>query len=204
MQRPLPLDKALDEDTLLAYSMNGEPLPPDHGFPARVVVPGWVGAASVKWVGRIRVSEQPLRVRANTEEYVLVGPDHAPGDHAPGPPLTTQVPKSAVALPWPAELRAGTQRVVGWAWSPFGTIERVDVSLDGGRTFRSARLLGPNEPRAGTRWDLTFLAEPGRMSITPRARDSAGHQQPRLREQLWNAKGYLFGAMVAHPVRVWR
>jgi len=204
MRRPLPLAKALEDDTLVAYLMNGEPLPPDHGFPARLVVPGWVGAASIKWVGKIRVSEQPLRVRANTEDYVLIGPSWAPTEHALGPPLTTQVPKSAVALPWPAELRAGTQRVVGWAWSPFGRIERVDISLDGGRTFRAAQLIGPNEPRAGTRWELTFLAEPGRMTITPRARDATGQVQPAVTEQPWNDKGYLFGALVPHPVRVWR
>jgi sulfane dehydrogenase subunit SoxC len=78
MCRPLPVHKALEEDTLLAFGMNGEVLPPDHGFPARVVVPGWAAVASVKWVGRIYVSEEPLYSPWNTEKYVMTGGRTAP------------------------------------------------------------------------------------------------------------------------------
>jgi DMSO/TMAO reductase YedYZ molybdopterin-dependent catalytic subunit len=204
VERPMPLTKALEEDTILAYRMNGETLPVDHGFPARVVVPGWVGVASVKWVGEIRVSETPIAVKWNTDEYVMIGVDYPPAPPAKGPPLTTGVPKSAVALPWPATLREGPQTVTGYAWSPFGKIERVDVSLDGGKTFRAATLVGPNIERAGTRWELSFEAKAGEMTITPRATDEKGNTQPELGMQKWNLKGYNFGAPVPHPVTVVR
>lgn len=201
-QRPLPIAKAMEEDTLLAYRMNGEDLPADHGSPARVLVPGWAGAASVKWVGRIEVSDTPLFVKMNTTSYVLIGPDYAPEPPAEGPAVTLQAVKSAVALPWGAKLRAGRNVARGYAWSPNGTIARVDVSLNGGKSWKPAELVGPNLPRAGVRWELPFEAEAGEMTISPRATDEAGNRQPELSQQRWNKKGYLFGAVVPHPVSI--
>jgi DMSO/TMAO reductase YedYZ molybdopterin-dependent catalytic subunit len=203
-QRPMPVAKAMEEDTLLAYRMNGQDLPVDHGFPARVVAPGWAGVASIKWVGRIEVSEEPLFVKMNTMDYVLIGPDYPPRPPADGPPVTEQVLKSAVALPWRArvQLQAGRLVVRGYAWSPRGAIARVDVSIDGGRTSHPAKLVGPNLERAGVRWELSVEASPGEVTITPRATDERGNAQPSLAEQRWNKKGYLFGAAVPHPVTV--
>jgi len=202
IKRPMPLAKAMEEDTLLAYRMNGEDLPLDHGFPARVLVPGWAGAASIKWVGRIQVSDTPLYVKWNSTDYVLKGPDYPPEPPADGPVVTLQTVKSAVALPWGAKLRAGRNVVRGYAWSPNGAIARVDVSLDGGKTWKPAELVGPNLSRAGARWELSFEAQAGEMRIAPRATDEAGNKQPELSEQRWNKKGYLFGAVVPHPVSV--
>jgi DMSO/TMAO reductase YedYZ molybdopterin-dependent catalytic subunit len=202
IQRPMPVAKAMEEDTLLAYRMNGEDLPVDHGFPARVIVPGWAGAASIKWVGSIQVSDTPLFVKMNTMEYVLIGPDYRPEPPAEGPAVTLQTVKSAVALPWKATLRAGKHVVRGFAWSPNGSIARVDVSLDGGKTWKPAELVGPNLPRAGVRWELAIDAKAGELTITPRATDEAGTSQPALSEQRWNKKGYLFGAPVPHPVTI--
>ena len=91
VRRPLPVAKALD-DVLLAYEMNGEPLPPDHGFPLRLVVPGWIGIASIKWLGQIEVSDQPLFSPWNTKWYRLTGADYPPDS----PPITTQVVKIGV------------------------------------------------------------------------------------------------------------
>ena len=102
VRRPLPIAKALD-DVLVAYEMNGEPLPPDHGFPARLVVPGWVGIAWIKWLGSIEVADHPLTSPWNTTSYRMIGPDY-PAD---SPPLTAQPPKSAFELPWEAELPPG-------------------------------------------------------------------------------------------------
>jgi DMSO/TMAO reductase YedYZ molybdopterin-dependent catalytic subunit len=196
--RPLPLAKAMLEDTILAYRMNGAPLPMDHGFPARVVVPGWIGAASVKWVGALEVSKREPKVPANTEDYVLLGA----GYPRPPPVLTTQVIRSAVCMPWPGLLPAGRRTIYGLAWSPFGAIARVEVSLDGGRTFtRAARLIGDDLPVAGTWWQLELEAPPGELSITPRAVDEHGHTQPPLAQQRANDKGYLFAAPVPHPIR---
>lgn len=202
IERPMSAAKAMEEDTLLAYQMNGEPLPPDHGFPARVVTPGWVGLASIKWVGKIVVSEKPIFTDKNTNSYVFIGPDYQAQPPAKGPILTTQVMKSALALPWPAPLKAGAQKIVGYAWSPFGKIAKVEVSMDEGKTWQAATLVGTNVERAGTRWEFSFDAKPGDFSITPRASDDKGNTQLDLAQQKWNEQGYLFGASVPHPVKV--
>ncbi len=200
--RPMPVAKAMEADTLLAYMMNGDILPVDHGFPARLVVPGYVGINSIKWVGSITVSEKPLFTDWNTNLYVLIGPDYQPQPPAKGPAVNEQVMKSAVALPWPATLKAGQQKIVGYAWSPNGKISKVDVSLDGGKTFQPATLVGPNLERAGTRWEFSFNATPDIATITPRATDEKGNVQYDVSQQKWNQQGYIFGAMVPHPVKV--
>jgi len=202
VERPMPVDKAMEDDTLVAYMMNGDIIPIDHGFPARVLAPGWVGINSVKWVNRITVSTEPIRTDKNTTSYVLVGPDYQPQPPALGPPVNSQVIKSALCLPWPATLRAGQQKVVGYAWSPFGKIRGVEMSTDGGKTFENASLAGPNVEQAGTRWEYSFSATPAVTSLTPRATDEAGNVQHDISEQKWNQQGYLFGAMVPHPVEV--
>jgi sulfane dehydrogenase subunit SoxC len=202
VRRPMPVAKAMEDDTILAYMMNGDILPMDHGFPARVLTPGWVGVANIKWVGKINVSTTPQYSDWNTKLYVLIGPDYQPEGQALGPAVTNQVMKSALCLPWPATLKAGQQKVVGYAWSPNGKIAKVDVSVDGGNTFQAATLAGPNIERAGSRWELTFTANPGSMTITPRATDDKGNVQYAVSQQKWNQQGYIFGAMVPHPVTV--
>lgn len=202
IERPMPAAKAMEDDTIVAYLMNGEILPVDHGFPARVIVPGWVGINSIKWVGKITVSEKPIFVDKNTNNYVLIGPDYEPQLPAKGPAVTTTVMKSACCLPWQATLNAGFQKVIGYAWSPFGKISKVEVSLDDGKTFRTATLIGPNIERAGSRWEISFNAQPGDMTITPRATDEYNNSQYDISRQKWNQLGYLFGAIVPHPVKV--
>lgn len=202
IERPMSVEKAMRDDTILAYAMNGDLLPPDHGFPVRALVPGWVGINSVKWVGSITVSTERLFVDKNTNSYVLIGPGYQPEDEAKGPIITEQVLKSAVCLPFPATLPPGGREIVGYAWSPHGRISRVEVSLNGGRTFQPATLVGPNLPLAGTRWTFTLDLQEGDLAITPRATDERGNTQPPVSEQRWNELGYLFGAMVPHPVAV--
>jgi hypothetical protein len=92
--------------------------------------------------------------------------------------------------------------VVGYAWSPAGKIAAVDVSLDGGVTFKPAMLVGPNIERSGSRWEFPFTAVPGSLTITPRAADNSSNKQYPVSQQKWNQLGYLFGAMVPHPVTV--
>lgn len=202
VERPMPVAKAMEEDTILAYLMNGDLLPVDHGFPARAIVAGWVGINSIKWVDKITVSEKPIFVEKNTTSYVLIGPDYQPQPPAKGPVLTSQVMKSACCLPWPATLKSGAQKITGYAWSPAGQIAAVEVSIDGGQTFQPASLTGPNIERAGSRWEFSFNARPGDMTITPRAADEKGGRQYDSSAQKWNQLGYAFGAMAPHPVRV--
>jgi DMSO/TMAO reductase YedYZ molybdopterin-dependent catalytic subunit/mono/diheme cytochrome c family protein len=201
-EKPLPVEKAM-EDTLVIYGMNNGPLPHDHGFPARLLVPGWVGSYNVKWLDSLFVGEEQLYSKWNTSSYVLIGPEYADPEGPPeGEIIREQTVKSVVALPWPATLEPGRQQITGYAWSPFAAIDTVEVSLDGGETYEPAQLFGPNVKASGTRWALTFDAEPGEITITPRATDSAGNSQWPVEEQVWNQKGYVWGAVIPHPITV--
>ncbi|HET7479091.1 MAG TPA: sulfite oxidase, partial [Rubrobacteraceae bacterium] len=196
MRRPLPIEKALEEDVILAYAMNGEPLPADHGFPVRVIVPRWAAVASVKWVGRIHVAEERLFSPWNTDKYVMTGGSFGTVRE----PVTAQVVKSALELPWPASLPEKRCRISGRSWSMHGAISRVQYSIDGG-PWREARLIGPNIPGAWARWYFYWNAKPGRHEIRARATDEAGYTQPE--ETTWNDLGYLYGGIVGHPINVY-
>lgn len=200
VRRPIPIEKALAEDTLLVYAMNGDVLPPDHGFPVRLLVPGWIGVANIKWVGRIEVSETPLYSPWNTESYVLIGPDYKPNPPALGPILTLQNVKSAFELPWDGEIPAGRRLLRGRSWSGHGRIARVEVSFDRGITWRPARLRDPNISQAWVRWEIEWDAQPGQYSLRARATDERGNTQPV--SVPFNEQGYLYGAIVGHPITV--
>lgn len=200
VRRPIPVTKALQDDTLLVFAMNGEPLPADHGFPVRMLVPGWVGIASIKWVGRIEVSEEPLFSDWNTGSYVLIGPTYQPEGAHKGPVLTTQGVKSALELAWPANLAAGQHIIRGRSWSGHGRIAKVEYRLDDGRAWQPAQLHEPNIPMAWVRWSFLWDAIPGQYNIRIRATDDRGNTQPD--DAPFNEMGYLYGAVVAHPANV--
>jgi DMSO/TMAO reductase YedYZ molybdopterin-dependent catalytic subunit len=195
VNRPLSLAKAFEDDTLLAYAFNGEPVPADHGFPVRAIIPGWVGINNVKWVGRIEVRNTVIDVPTTTKTYVLDGPDY-PSKVV----LRLQTIKSAVALPWGAQLPAGRQRVRGFGWSPVGRIKSVEYSLDRGATWAPAVLREPNIARAWVRWDFEWDARPGDHVILTRATDDRGNVQPASIP--WNAQGYGYNVPVPHPVKI--
>ena len=196
----LPAEKAMHPDTLLVYALNGETLPKDHGFPVRALVPGWVGSANIKWLGRIVVSSEPQWTRNNTTHYTLIGDDYTPEGESLGKPATVQVIKSALALPWPAELSSGRRRVHGYAHSPAGPISRVEWSVDSGRTWTDAELSGRQPDLSWARFELLWNAEPGEHTVTTRATDAAGNTQPD--RVPFNEKGYLFNQPLPHPIRV--
>lgn len=171
----------------------------DHGFPARLVVPGWIGIASVKWLGQIEVSTQPLLSPWNTTSYRFVGPDY-PAD---SPPLTRQVLKSAFELPFGAQIPLGRRTwLSGRSWSGNDApIRAVEVSADGGASWRRAHLHGRNERNAWVRWSAPVKARAaGPAELLARATDRRGSTQPATVP--FNAQGYLFGAVVRHPVTV--
>jgi DMSO/TMAO reductase YedYZ molybdopterin-dependent catalytic subunit len=194
VRRPMPVRKALD-DVLLAYEMNGEPLPPDHGHPVRLLVPGWIGIASIKWIGRIEVSTQPLFSPWNTQFYRLFGP----GFPDEGQPFDRQVVKSAFELDPGAQLPAGLHTVLrGRSWSAAGPIRHVEVSTDGGGRWQRARRVGPSIDGAWQRWELDWRPEPGAHELLARATDLQGNTQPEVAR--YNTLGYLFDAVVRVPV----
>lgn len=195
VRRPLPLDQA-PEDTLLAWGMNGRPLLPDHGAPVRLVVPGWVGIASIKWLGSLEVSRSPLTSPWNTRWYRMTGP----GWPADSPPLTVNPVRSAWELADGAELpRRGGTLLAGRSWSGAGAVRRVEVSLDGGRRWRPVRLEDRGE--AWTRWSLRWPGgAPGDHVLMARATDVHGRTQPLVARE--NDNGYFFDAVVRHPVVV--
>ena len=183
VRRPIPVGKALD-DVLLAYEMNGRTLPPDHGFPVRLLVPGWIGISSIKWLGRLEVSDAPVETAWNTKWY---------------PGLSVQPVKSAFELAWDAVLPAGRRvTLTGRSWSGSAPIKRVEVSTDGGARWRRAELRGPNLRSGWVRWELPWTPPAGSHELLARATDRTGTTQPDTVP--FNEGGYQFWAVVRHPV----
>ena len=199
---PMPVTKAMHPDTLIALTMNGDPLPPDHGFPARLIVPGWVGTYSIKWLGRIDVTTTHQWVYRNTELYVLAGDDWPVDASAPskGAPITAQTIKSSLALPWPAQLSPGPHRLHGWARSKDAEIVSVEWSVASDETWHAAEICSPNHRWAWVRFELEWEAPTGTHELLTRASDKAGRPQPD--RVPFNDGGYLFNMVHPHPVHV--
>lgn len=188
-ERSLPTERAWSDDVLLAYAMNGEPLPPDHGAPLRLVVPGAYGMASVKWLVRITAVEEPFRGFYQADRYVVHGAPLGPVE----PRAVVTWPRDGATLP----IRAFVAR--GYCWSGGVPIARVDVSTDGGSSWETARIAEGLSAYAWRTWELRL--EPrraGEMSILARAIDAGGRLQPL--EQRRDDLGYANNA--ARPVRV--
>ncbi len=198
-RRAMPVGKAMDPGTLLAYGMNGDTLPRDHGYPLRAVVPGWVGSSWIKWLGRIVVSSERHWTRNNTSSYVLIGDGNPPEGQAEGVVVTAQTVKSALALPWPAEIPSSWRRIHGYAHSPHG-IAGVEWSTDTGSTWSDAEVNVPASPYSWARFEFAWSADPGEYTIMTRATDGAGNTQPDAVP--FNRKGYLFNQPLPHPVTV--
>jgi sulfane dehydrogenase subunit SoxC len=190
-ERSLPLAEAVRDEVLLAYDLNGAPLPPQHGAPLRLVVPGWYGMASVKWLERITVLDRPFdgyqqrvgyRLRQNEDEA--------------GEALSRMLPRALMIPPGIPEFLTrerlvdqGLCLLEGRAWSGYGPITDVQVSWDGGATWDEAVLAERSSPWAWTGWSYTWEPpSPRRYELACRARDEAGNEQPI--EPRWNLGGY--------------
>ena len=199
-RRVMPIEQAIHPDTLLAHRMNGERLPTDHGFPLRVIVPGWVGSSQIKWLGRIVVSGQPQWTRNNTTSYVLIGDEYEAEDEAQGQVVTLQSIKSALALPWPVRLSANRHQLEGFAHSPHADISHVEWSDDGGATWHRAVMIDRQVDYGWVRFHFEWEATVGEHTIMTRATDVAGNTQPD--SVPFNEKGYLFNQPLPHPIQV--
>lgn len=202
----IPLDKAMQREVLLATEMNGEPLPPIHGYPLRVVVPGWIGARSVKWLHKIQLQATPSDNYFQAVAYRLfpasVGPDNVVWQE--GTMLGEQAVNALVTMPQPGEaVRAGTVRFAGIALAGGGRrVERVELSSDGGRHWTKAELAAEEETWAWRFWEATLTLAAGEHEIAVRAWDSASQTQPPSVDQVWNFKGYMNNAWARVAISV--
>jgi sulfane dehydrogenase subunit SoxC len=196
-ERSLPIDAALDEDVLLAYELNGQPLPPQHGFPLRLIVPGWYGMTSVKWLARITVLTEPHTGYQNATAYRM-----RESEDDQGTPLSRIEPRALMVPPGIPDfmtrrrfVEPGPVVLEGRAWSGYAPIERVEV--DTGDGWREARLGATNGWRA---WSYEWDATPGEHVLACRAFDASGRQQPDAPP--WNLGGYANNAVHRVPVTV--
>ena len=180
--RSVSLEKAR-RDVLLAYRMNGNDLPPEHGFPVRAIVPGWYAMASIKWLQRIIVTDQPFAGYYQTLDYSYW---KRRGDVAELSPLTELQIKAEIAKPAQSDKvpANSTVRIHGAAWASDNEIVRVDVSTDGGSTWKEATLLGHSKPNAWRFWEFNCKTPTasGKQTIVARAVDSLGQTQPAHRD----------------------
>jgi len=199
----ISIDKAMSGEVLLAWSMNGAPLPAVHGFPLRVIVPGYIGARSVKWLGAINLIEQPSENYYQAHAYKLFAPevDERTADWAAAEPLGELGVNSIITSPADgAAVRAGGALIEGIAIAGRGALQRVEVSADDGITWAVARLLPEGERWSWRLWEARVNLPAGPQTLVVRAFDSAGESQPPDARALWNFKGYMNNAW--HRVRV--
>lgn len=195
-QRGLPLAKAMEPDTMLVWEMNGAPLKRVHGYPVRLIVPGWGGIASVKWITGLELLGEQFNGTFNAVSYVLYDRDGTPMGR-----VTEQGPKSLITSLVPgATVSAGKQTVSGVAWSGCGGVARVDISTDGGETWHHATITQQAGSRSWVTFSYEWDAAPGDATLTTRITDDHGNVQPRTPR--WNQKGYQYNGWHFFPVRV--
>lgn len=195
-ERSFTLDEVHQSEVLLAYAMNGQPLPIQHGYPLRVIAPGWYGVAAVKWLTEIEVVDDPFRGYFQTEKYVF---EWERDGRLEREPVRQMRVRSLITQPEAdGEVDVGALAVRGLAWSGVAPLARVDVSVNGA-AWQPARLLGQPSTCCWQRWELlTQFTRPGRVALRSRATDKAGRTQPEQPE--WNRLGY--GNNAIHEVSI--
>jgi sulfite oxidase len=194
----IPMTKAMSPEVLLAYGMNGAPLAAEHGFPLRVVVPGFAGVRSPKWLASITVQDAPSANHMQQRDYKLVPPDttEATVDWEQGITINDMPLNAAICEPPPqAKLPVVSLKVCGYAIATARAVVRVDVSMNGGRSWTQAELEHDrSSPWSCTFWTAAVELPKGEHELVVRAWDSAGQTQPALPDDTWNFKGYLSAA----------
>ena len=190
----IDVGKALSSEVLLATDLNGSPLPSQHGFPLRAVVPGWIGARSVKWLTRITILEEPSANYFQSKAYRLQREPSLsdPRDVSAGVPLSEAPLNSSILRPCANDVvAAGPIKVTGWAMGSGGrSVRTVEVSRDGGRHWHSARLTHVGELWSWSFWEAELNLRSGTNVLAVRATDSSGTTQPASVSETWNVKGY--------------
>jgi sulfite oxidase len=197
--RSIPIEKALDSETLIATHMNGLPLTRHHGFPARALVPGWIGAASCKWIAEIKVLDKEFVGNFMSPGYRIPNEPVKPGDAVKPEdthPVTALSVKSVISGPSSggARLKPGRIAVHGAAWAGEADIAKVEISTDGGTTWNPVALAHEQAHYAWRLWVYDWKAgRSGNYTIMSRATDSQGRSQPST--AVWNPSGYLYNAV---------
>ena len=199
-ERSLDLTEAMRDEVMLVYELNGQPLPPQHGFPLRLVVPGWYGMGNVKWLSCITVVDQPFEGYQNAYAYRMrMEPDEK------GTPVSRIRPRALMVPPGVPEffsrdrtVEVGATPLTGRAWSGFGPIHRTEVTTDGGLTWADAELEPQMDRYGWVGWSYQWDAIPGHHLLGCRATDSEGNCQPIEAE--WNLGGY--GGNAVHWITV--
>jgi DMSO/TMAO reductase YedYZ molybdopterin-dependent catalytic subunit len=194
MRRGLPIGFAHDPNVMLVWEMNGEPLPAAHGGPVRLLVPGWGGIASTKWLASLEVIDRPFVGHYQGELYVVISPD---GEKLL--PVREMPVKSVIVTPNEGDtIAAGPATLTGFAWSGYGGITHVDVSVDGGHSWVTATIMERAGPLSWVRFAYEWDARPGETRLRARATDQRGLTQPI--KATWNEKGYLMNEI--HEVTI--
>lgn len=189
MGRSLPMGTAMQPEILLVHTLNGEPLPEEHGGPVRLLVPGWAGIASTKWLTHLELLAHPYTGHYQGTMYTFYD-----ADETPLWPVRQMPVKSLIARPVGGEhLPPGETTITGYAWSGYAGIAKVDISLDGGSTWRPSRIVEAAGPLSWVRWEYSWQAVPGEYTVCSRAEDQRGSRQPAT--AVWNARGYLMNAI---------
>ena len=188
-QRSLSVAEATRDEVLLAYEMNGAPLEPQHGYPLRLMVPGWYGMTNVKWLDRIEAVDEPFKgyQMADTYRYTLDADDR-------GEPVELIRVRALMIPPGVPDfitrsrvVEAGSVKLIGRAWAGRTDVSRVEVSVDGGATWSEADLAAQESPYSWQAWSFAWDAAPGERTLCVRANDTEGNVQPV--EQPWNFQG---------------
>jgi sulfite oxidase len=191
----ISLQRAMTGDVLIAWAIGGEPLSPAHGAPMRLVVPGYAGVRSVKWVTRIELRDKPSAAPIQARDYKLFPPDEdgRDVDWSKGMVIEAMPVNSAICVPRNGEIvGAGPLAVTGYALAYGRRVARVDLSIDGGRHWAQAQFIDQETvPDAWQRWRCDIDVAPGQNEIVVRAVDDAGQSQPERAEDVWNFAGYL-------------
>ncbi len=193
--RSIPLEKALHPDTILAYEMNGRPLPLLHGAPLRVITPGWMADSCIKWLTDITLQAEEAQGYYMQTAYRVPVTPVTPGASASGQamiPVEAMVVKSLIAAPQEgATVGAGPITIQGVAWGGEAKLVKVEVSVDDGKSWEQARLVGEDQPYAWRHWQYVWKAKTaGMFTILCRATDERGYVQPAASP--WNPSGFLW------------
>ncbi len=200
-ERSLPIVKATHPDTLLVYEMNGEPLPQAHGFPLRLMVSGWYGMNSVKWLAGIHVLDHEFKGFYMTERYMT---QNEPGNPVPYRYYTKLRVKSIITNPLPGEIiPISGYTLAGAAWSGEESIAKIEISTDGGDNWGPVDVVHPPSDYSWTRWEHNWQPKsPGRYTLMSRATNSEGETQPMEFPNKWDGRGYGNNMVFPYEVEV--